>query len=132
MANVYLHYVLDLWFTKAFLPTCRGKVELIRFADDFLVLTEYHEDAMRFEKAFRQRLDKFGLEVAEEKTRIIPFGRKAWREGKKEHFDFLGFRHHIGTSRKGRMVVIRHPSPKSIEQVSRTSQRVVKGESTRQ
>ncbi len=115
LANIYLHYVLDLWFTKVFLPTCRGRVELIRFADDFLVLAAFHEDAIRFDQALRKRLEKFGLEVAEEKTRIIPFGRQAWRNGNKEHFDFLGFRHYLGTSKRGKMVIIRHPSPKSIK-----------------
>ncbi len=115
LANIYLHYVLDLWFTKAFLPTCRGKVELIRFADDFLMLAEFQQDAIRFDRALRKRLEKFGLEVAEEKTRIIPYGREAWRKGCKDHFDFLGFRHYLGTSKRGKMVVIRHPSPKSIK-----------------
>ena len=115
LANIYLHYVLDLWFTKAFLPTCHGRVELIRFADDFLVLAECHEDVLRLDQLLRERLDKFGLEVAEEKTRIIPFGRQAWQEGSKERFDFLGFRHYLGTSRKGNRVIIRHPSPKSIK-----------------
>lgn len=115
LANIYLHYVLDLWFTKAFVPTCHGKVELIRFADDFLVLAEFQEDAIRFDNVLRKRLEKFGLDVAEEKTRIIPFGRQAWRNGSKEHFDFLGFRHYLGASKRGEMAIIRHPSPKSIK-----------------
>lgn len=114
LANVYLHYALDLWFTKAVIPKCIGKAEMIRFADDFVVMFEHYEDAEQFGKALGNRLEKFHLTVAEEKTRILPFGRSAWRQCHKEHFDFLGFRHHLGTTKKGRMAVIRLPSPKSI------------------
>jgi group II intron reverse transcriptase/maturase len=114
LANVYLHYVLDLWFERAFKRTCYGKAFLIRFADDFIVLFGNRQDAERFGEAVEKRLAKFSLELAHEKTRLLPYGRKAWREGMKEHFDFLGFRHHLGTDRKGRMAVIRIPTAKSV------------------
>ena len=70
------------------MPTCHGKVELIRFADDFLVLAEFQEDAIRLDNVLRTRLGKFGLDVAEEKTRTIPFGRQAWRSGRKSILTF--------------------------------------------
>lgn len=116
LANVYLHYALDLWFEKVVRPHCLGKATLIRFADDFVVLFQSEMDAKRFAKALPTRLAKFNLTLAEEKTHLLPFGRKHWRSGQSHphHFDFLGFRHHLGTDRKGRMAVVRIPSPKSV------------------
>ncbi|MDE3077780.1 MAG: hypothetical protein KGJ86_20355, partial [Chloroflexota bacterium] len=116
LANVYLHYVLDLWFTKLIRPRCRGGAQLVRYADDFLVLFEYEEDANRFAKALPERLAKFSLEVAPEKTRLTPFGLRFWRQGKGAagSFDFLGFSHHLGTSFRGAMVVVRIPAMKSV------------------
>ena len=114
LANVYLHYVLDLWFERVIHPKCRGYAELTRFADDFVVRFERKEDAEAFAKVMTVRLSKFGLELATEKTRILAYGRKTYRRGQKEHFDFLGFRHHLGQNRKGIFIVIRIPSPKSV------------------
>lgn len=96
-ANVYLHYVLDLWFEKHVKPTCRGEAHLIRYADDFVCTFQYWGDANRFYEELPKRFDKFGLSLAEEKTRIVEFGRFAEEnrarqgEGKPETFDFLGF-----------------------------------------
>lgn len=110
LANIYLHYVLDLWFEANFKPKSQGYVELIRYCDDFVVACESRKDAEVFLAALRERLSKFGLRVSEEKTRIVQFGRKAWREsgntGKKkwESFNFLGFTHYCGTSRKGKFI----------------------------
>ncbi|BAS27397.1 RNA-directed DNA polymerase [Limnochorda pilosa] len=116
LANVYLHYALDLWFEKVARPRCVGKATLIRFADDFVVLFQSEKDARRFAAALPARLAKFNLTLAEEKTNLLPFGRRHWRRGQSHpyHFDFLGFRHHLGTDRKGRMAVVRIPSPKSV------------------
>ncbi len=116
LANVYLHYALDLWFEKVVRPRCEGKATLIRFADDFVVLFQSEEDAKRFAAALPKRLAKFNLTLAEEKTHLLPFGRRHWRSGQSHphYFDFLGFRHHLGTDRKGRMAVVRIPSPKSV------------------
>jgi RNA-directed DNA polymerase len=117
LANVYLHYALDLWFTKVIQPKLRGRAQLIRYADDFVVLFARREDAEAFGVLLQRRLAKFGLETAPEKTRVLPFGTRTWKAGghRGVHFDFLGFRHHLGTSRRtGRMVLIRHPSPKSL------------------
>ncbi|NMP25180.1 reverse transcriptase domain-containing protein, partial [Sulfobacillus harzensis] len=69
LANVYLHYVLDLWFEQVVIPRCRGRATLIRFADDFLALFEEEQDARRFLRALPQRMRKFALTLAEEKTR---------------------------------------------------------------
>ena len=116
LANIYLHYVLDLWFERDVRRHCLGKATLIRFADDFVVLFQSETDAKRFAKALPERLAKFNLTLAEEKTNLLPFGRQHWQSGQSHphHFDFLGFRHHLGTDRKGRMAVVRIPSPKSV------------------
>ena len=117
LANVYLHYVLDLWFDKVVRPELHGKAGLIRYADDFLALFQSEADARRFAELLPERLAKFGLEVAPEKTRLVPFGATFWREGKHATgtFDFLGFSHYLGTSRKsGTMVVVRRPARKSV------------------
>jgi RNA-directed DNA polymerase len=115
LANVYLHYALDLWVERVVRPRCQGPVTLVRFADDFVILCKRERDARVIAAALPQRLRKFGLALAEEKTRVVPFGRVHWWNGRHRghHFDFLGFRHHLGTSRKGRMTIIRLPSPKS-------------------
>ena len=120
-ANVYLHYVLDLWFVRVVRPRLRGTADLVRYADDFLVLFEHAEDAERFARVLPQRLAKFGLDVAPEKTRLIVFGAHAWRQGRAAAgtFDFLGFTHRLGTSRTGRMVVRRQPTPKSVQRFLR-------------
>ena len=113
---MYLHYVLDQWFDKVVRPELRATAELVRYADDFLVLFANEEDAKRFAKYLPVRLAKFGLEVAPEKTRLILFGAKSWRQGKGAagNFDFLGFSHHLGTTRKGRMNVVRIPAKKGV------------------
>ena len=88
LANVYLHYVLDLWFEKGVKPRLRGEAYYVRYADDFLILFQYEEEAQKVLRALKPRLGKFSLELAEEKTRILPIGRF---KGTKEDFDFLGF-----------------------------------------
>ncbi len=88
LANVYLHYVLDLWIEKAVKPRMRGEVYYVRYADDFLILFQYADEARRVMEVLPKRLGKFSLEVAADKTRILPIGRF---KGTKEDFDFLGF-----------------------------------------
>lgn len=88
LANVYLHYVLDLWFEKAIKPKLRGEAYYVRYADDFLILFQYENEARDVLELLKRRLGKFSLEVAEDKTRILPIGRF---KGTKEDFDFLGF-----------------------------------------
>lgn len=88
LANVYLHYVLDLWIEKHVKKFMRGETHYVRYADDFLLTFQYEEDAITVMRWLKDRLAKFGLEVAEDKTRILPFGKY---RGTKESFDFLGF-----------------------------------------
>ena len=110
-ANVYLHYVLDLWFEKHVKPSCRGEAHLIRYADDFVCTFQYWGDAKRFYEELPKRFEKFGLSLAEEKTRIVEFGRFAEEnrarrgEGKPETFDFLGFTFYCSESTKGKFLV---------------------------
>jgi group II intron reverse transcriptase/maturase len=113
LANVYLHYVLDLWADWWRKAHARGNVIITRFADDFVVGFQYQDDAERFQEELRGRLAEFALELHPEKTRLIEFGphaarlRKARGEGKPETFTFLGFRHIARMTRNGRFWVQR-------------------------
>lgn len=102
LANVYLHYVLDLYFEKAVKPSLKGEAYLVRYADDFLIMFQYEYEAKQVYKILIERLEKFGLEMEQEKTRIVPFGRY---KGTKETFDFLGFMHYNGITRTGKYTV---------------------------
>jgi RNA-directed DNA polymerase len=118
LANVYLHFVLDLWFEKKFRQWCQGEAYLTRFADDFVASFQYKRDAERFDQYLRKRFARFNLELADEKTRLMLFGRfaaerKAEYSAKPEAFEFLGFKHVCGTDRRGLFAVIRLPSQKS-------------------
>ena len=99
LANVYLHYVLDLWFEKGIKPKLRGEAYYVRYADDFLILFQYENEADAVMEVLKKRLEKFSLEVAEEKTRILPIGRF---KGTKDEFDFLGFTFFNTKTREGR------------------------------
>jgi group II intron reverse transcriptase/maturase len=99
LANVYLHYALDLWFARVFQQSCHGAAFLLRYADDFVCGFGRAEEAQRFYSELAERLQKFGLELAVEKTRVIPFSR--YRQGETS-FDFLGFEFRWGSDRKGR------------------------------
>jgi group II intron reverse transcriptase/maturase len=106
LANIYLHYILDLWFEKVIKRQIKGFAQLIRYADDFVVCFQRKDEAEGFGKALEQRLRKFGLKIAEGKSQIIEFGRYHWqraqRQGKKvATFDFLGFTHFCDRTRKG-------------------------------
>jgi group II intron reverse transcriptase/maturase len=106
LANLYLHYVLDLWVEAWRKKQVRGEVIIVRYADDAVLGFEHREEAERFLEQLRERLRKFGLELHPEKTRLIEFGRHATErrkkrgEGKPETFNFLGFTHICGTSHK--------------------------------
>jgi RNA-directed DNA polymerase len=112
LANVYLHYVLDLWFHQVVKKHCRGEACLIRYADDFVCAFQYQEDAERFYRVLGKRLGKFGLEVAAEKTRVIPFHRDP--PSGKSRFDFLGFEFYWGKDRGGRPHLKRRTSRKKL------------------
>jgi len=118
LANVYLHYVLDLWFEKAVRNNCRGEAYMVRYADDFVCCFQYKDEAWRFYEALTIRLNRFNLEIAQDKTRIITFGRNAVNicrsngSKKPDTFDFLGFTHYCSMSRKGMFRVKRKTSRK--------------------
>lgn len=99
MCNAYLHYVLDLWFEKAVKKQLMGHARYVRFADDFLILFERKDEAEAVMRMLTERLAKFGLEVAVEKTRVFPFGRN---DKDKNKFDFLGFTFYGAKTRNGK------------------------------
>ena len=113
LANVYLHYVLDLWAEQWRRTRAHGDVVIVRYADDFVVGFQYQSDAQRFLEDLRERFRKFNLELHADKTRILEFGRFAAEnrarrgEGKPPTFNFLGFTHVCGKTLKGKFVVLR-------------------------
>ena len=114
LANIYLHYVYDLWVQRWRRRSAQGDVIVVRYADDMVVGFRYLADAHRFLAELKQRLEAFALEVHPDKTRIIEFGRfacenrRARGQGKPETFAFLGFTHIYGRSREGRGLIRRH------------------------
>lgn len=107
LANIYLHYVLDLWFEKVYRKRCQGRARLIRFVDDFVVAFQYREEAEKFRDELEARLGRFGLEVETTKTKVLAFGRWAETNAKKrgrepETFEFLGFTHYCSRTRDGK------------------------------
>ena len=113
LANIYLHYVFDLWIQRWRQREARGAMVTVRFADDFVVGFEHREEAARFLVELRERLARFGLALHPDKTRLIEFGRQADRnrrgrgDGKPETFNFLGFTHSCSKTRKGQFTVLR-------------------------
>lgn len=113
MANVYLHYTIDMWFDKSVRKQCCGSASMVRYADDVVFCFYCRSDAERFYGSLKRRLAKFGLEVSEDKTRIIPFGREAGKHA--PTFDFLGFTFYGGKNRKGRFTVKLQTSKKKLK-----------------
>jgi len=109
LANVYLHYALDLWFFEYTKTSCRGEAYIVRYADDFVCCFEYETEANTFYEALKKRLGEYGLSISETKSKIIPFGRNTQS---RESFDFLGFTHINGKSRKGNYKLTHHTSKK--------------------
>ncbi len=113
LANLYLHYVFDLWVQRWRQTQAHGDVVVVRFADDFVVGFEHRQDAERFLAELRVRFSRFGLELHPDKTRLLEFGRFADRnrrdrgDGKPETFNFLGFTHSCAKTRAGRFTVLR-------------------------
>ena len=121
LSNIYLHYVLDLWFSRRVSRQSRGEAHYFRFADDFLACFQYKSDAQDFQRRLEDRLEGFGLELAKEKTRCIEFGRfareDAYKRGEKPaEFTFLGFTHYCGKTQKGYFKVKRRTSRKKLGQ----------------
>ena len=114
LANTYLHYVLDTWFIWLKKNNIiKGECYLVRYADDFVVLFQYEEQANKFYSMLKDRMAKFGLELEENKSRILPMGRF---KGTKETFDFLGFTHINGKTKNGKYKLIHHTSKKKMKQ----------------
>ena len=113
LANIYLHYVLDLWVEAWRKRYAQGEVYIVRYADDFVMGFQHRRDAEAFQQALAERMHKFGLELNGEKTRLIEFGRFAAKnrrtrgEGKPETFEFLGFTHICGRRRKDGSFTVR-------------------------
>src|SRR6266511_2751004 len=125
LSNIYLHYVLDLWFERRFRKTCRGYAELTRFADDYVAAFENREDAERFQQEMDERLAAFGLRVVPQKTALLHFdgsllqggsGRPAQKPGT---FTFLGFTHYLTKTRRVTITIRRPPSVKARERFVR-------------
>jgi RNA-directed DNA polymerase len=114
LANVYLHYAYDLWIQQWRQRHATGDMVMVRYADDTIVGFEHQADAERFLGDLRQRMAEFALELHPEKTRLIEFGRHAAEhrtrrgEGKPESFNFLGFTHICGRSKRGGFLLLRH------------------------
>jgi len=117
LANIFLHYVLDEWFESTVKNHVRGYCELVRYADDFVCVVQYADDAKRIEQALKDRFEKYGLEIHPTKSRKISFGRfereNSGKQNRKANtFDFLGFTHYCDTSRKGNFKLGRKTSRK--------------------
>ena len=112
LSNIYLHYALDEWFIAHIQPRLDGESTIIRFADDFLLLFSSREDAERVMKVLPKRLGRFGLTLHPDKTRLVELAKP--EGGKPGTFDFLGFTHYMGKSRKGRRILKRKTSSKKL------------------
>src|SRR5438270_7349158 len=120
LANLYLHYVFDLWVQRWRTREARGEVVVVRYADDIVMGFEHRHDAERCLAAWQARLQQFGLQLNPDKTRLVEFGRYAVErrrqrgQGKPETFDFLGFTHLCGKTRTGRFLVHRKTMKKRL------------------
>jgi len=121
LANIYLHYVFDLWVQVWRKKRALGHVIVVRYADDVVVGFEFKSEAEQFWKELKERMTKFGLELHPEKTRLLEFGRQAADnrkrrgEGRPETFNFLGFTHMCGKTSRGRFTVIRQTIRKRLQ-----------------
>ena len=124
LANIYLHYVLDLWIERAVKKEVNGYVGFVRYADDFIICVQCKEDSLGILKGLKERLKKLGLELSLDKTKVIEFGRYARENAKvkgnkQKTFDFLGFTHFCDRTRKGAFKVGRKTSCKKFSQKAR-------------
>jgi hypothetical protein len=121
LSNIYLHYVLDLWFRAKVQKGSRGEAYYVRFADDFVACFQYQSDAKAFVSQLRMRLQAYGLQLAEDKTQCLAFGRFARQTarkngGKPGEFTFLGLTHYCGKTKMGHFKVKRRTSRKKFRQ----------------
>jgi group II intron reverse transcriptase/maturase len=127
-ANVYLHYVLDVWFRQEVQPRLRGRAHLIRYADDFVILFTHEADARRVMEVLPKRFGKYGLTLHPDKTRLVPFRRPPHKangvQGNHDQqpgtFDLLGFTHYWGRTRRGGWAVMRQTASKRLSRAVRS------------
>ena len=124
LANIYLHYCLDLWFEKVVKPRCQGRAMLIRYCDDFVVAFQLRGDAQAFYRVLPKRLGKFNLALSPEKTRLIRFSR--FHPGKQRCFHFLGFEFYWSRDREGEARLRSRTSTKKQHQIMNTLSRWIK------
>lgn len=118
LANIYLHYVLDEWFVEQVKPRMKGKVFIVRVADDFIIGCELKEDAQRIMEVLPKRMAKYGLTINEAKTKLADFSKPSGNAKKgKVTFDFIGFRLYWGKSRNGKWIVKVKTSPKRVTRI---------------
>lgn len=117
LANVYLHYALDLWFERVVKPRCRGQALLVRYADDYVCAFQFQEDARRFYRVVPRRLGRFGLRVAPEKTQMMRFSR--FHPGLRRRFGFLGFELYWCRDRRGDLRVMKRTARTKLQQAKR-------------
>jgi group II intron reverse transcriptase/maturase len=120
LANIYLHYIIDKWIETVVKKKAKGFVEMVRYADDFVICVNYRNEAKAILESLKKRLKTYGLELAEDKTRIIEFGRFAKRDAKSsgrkvESFKFLGFLHYCSESAKGKFKIGRVSDSKKMK-----------------
>ena len=132
LANVYLHYILDLWFDRGIKRKTTGFTQFVRYADDFVVFFQSAREAEVFSRKLRERLARFGLRIAEDKSRIIQFGRYPWLKAQREArkiatFDFLGFTHYCDRTRKGKFKLGRKTSQAKFRQKIKAMNQWLKG-----
>ena len=128
LANVFLHYVLDVWFRQEVQPRLRGRAHLIRYADDFVILFRHEEDARRVMEVLPKRFGKYGLTLHPDKTRLIPFrrpprkvaGGEDDRSDRPSTFDLLGFTHYWGRTWRGGWAVMRQTASKRLSRAVRS------------
>lgn len=128
LANVFLHYVLDVWFRREVAPRLHGRAHLIRYADDFVIVFTHEEDARRVMEVLPKRFGKYGLVLHPDKTRLIPFrrpphkanGGQANRNDQPGTFDLLGFTHYWGRTRRGGWAVMRKTASKRLSRAVRS------------
>jgi group II intron reverse transcriptase/maturase len=126
LSNIYLHEVLDAWFVNDVLPRLQGKAFIIRYADDFVMGFQSKVDADKVMGILPKRFARFGLKIHPEKTRLIDFRRPGPEATRKQTFDFLGFTHYWGQSRKGFRVVKRKTASKRLTRALKAIQEYCK------
>lgn len=118
LCNVYLHHVLDEWMDKTIRPLLKGETYIVRYADDFVIGFENEEDAIRVGRTLPKRMNKYGLTIHPEKSKLIKF--TPWgKGGKVPTFDFLGFTHYWAKSQRGKWVVKRKTRQKKMQAVTK-------------